>query len=238
MDGKLRVALTVDADNDFDAHPAESAEPVWSGVERGIPALLDQLEAFRARRGIAVRATWFVRADPHVAGAGGDFGRMLDEHKSLWTDRKAAGDEIAVHPHLYWRDAGGWSLRDDAESLRGALLSAAQAFRSRGHEPRTIRIGESFMNRALLEAIESLGFAADATAMPGKIRLDPPWRIDWEGCPGAPFAPSRADHRRPVRPGEESYPFVELPMTMVAIRAPYDDSPRSRYVNCAFHPEH
>lgn len=224
----LLVALTVDADNDFSVHPAEGRDLDWSGVERGIPELLEALKPFRAVH------TWFVRCDPQIETLYGDYGALLDLWKPLWEERLAAGDELALHPHLYWRrDDGSWGLREDADSLRGALKAAHAAFTKRGHKPSIIRVGESFMNTALLDVIAELGLSADATAMPGKVRHDPPWKIDWEGTPSVPYSPSKADHRRP---GEPSWPFRELPMTMIEIQAPYDAAPRSRYLNLAFKP--
>ncbi|MFQ5953461.1 MAG: hypothetical protein ACE5JZ_00180 [Kiloniellales bacterium] len=232
----LLVALTFDLDPDsfdssIDTH--RTTHMTWRGIEEGVPAILDILERAGAEAGRRAKATWFVRADDHIAAVYGDGGALLDRHESLLGKLSAAGDEIGWHPNLYRRIGERWERETDDDALAAQMRRGAKAMRARGWRPQCSRIGENMGSNRIMQTLEDLGFRYDSTAMPGRSRDDGERRFDWRDTPETPYRPGRADYRRP---GEPALNLTEVPMTMVPVIADYDVAPISRYVDLAFHP--
>lgn len=235
----LNIALTFDTDNDvFDQTVArENADArgqlQWRGIEEGIPQIRNVLRTHKDCFGNTACATWFVRADGQLRTLMGSAGYLLDTYRELWQQLESEGDELACHPHLYRETDEGWHQETDAERLREGVAESLRAFRDRGWDPEVSRIGEAFCCNALMEELGELGFHADSTAMPGRVRKDDERSLDWENTPQHPYHPSRADYRVP---GDDALRLLEIPMSMAHVRADYDERPFSRYVDLSFHP--
>ena len=232
----ILVALTFDLDPDsfdssIDAHRTDRM--TWRGIEEGVPAILDVLERVGAPTGQRPKATWFVRADDHIAGVYGDGGALFDRHESLLRQLSAAGDEIGWHPNLYRRQGGRWEREADDDALARQMHRGAEAVRARGWRPQCSRIGENMGSNRIMQTLEEIGLQYDSTAMPGRRRDDAERRFDWRDAPETPYRPARADYRRP---GEPAVNLTEIPMTMVPVMADYDAVPIRRYVDLTFHP--
>lgn len=230
----LDIALTFDTDADlFDASLGGERQPGWRGVAEGIPALLDLLDTLVDDDGRVARATWFVRVDDQIAAVHGDAAYLLRAHAAVFERCRARGDVLAWHPHLYCRQGDGWIQETDEDRLESQLRRCHEAFVASCGRPPASRIGEAYCSPRIMATLDDLGVPRDATAMPGRVRIDDERTVDWGPTPAEPYRPSIADHRVA---GEPARQLVEIPMTMVAVRADYDAEPYLRYIDLSFHP--
>ncbi len=233
----LRIALTFDTDADFFDQSLVAGStlpaPAWRGVAEGIPLILEHLRGIRDSGGNAARATWFVRSDNQLHELYGSHTFLLEQFASLWSGCSDAGDEIAWHPHLYRLKADAWVQETDAAELRRKLIESHAAVCKAGRRPFASRIGEAYCSNEIMATLDSLGIGADSTGMPGRRRVDGQRSIDWTGTPRSPYHPSHADYRVPGAPHRN---LVEIPMSIVPVRADYDADPFPRYVDLSFHP--
>jgi len=229
---ELLIALTFDLDPDiFDESVAPSdarTKISWRCIEEALPRIREQLGEIAA-----APASWFVRVDNQIEALWGRAAWLLEEYGEAFQTAAGAGDEIAWHPHLYRREGAGWAQETDPAALSEKMEAALTDMRAFGWSPRCGRIGEAYGAPAIFETYERLGIGYDSTAMAGRRRVDAERMIDWEPTPHAAFRPSRADHRVP---GSPAYDVVELPMSMLRVRADYDAEPFLRYLDLSFHP--
>jgi hypothetical protein len=221
------IVFTVDVDQDGMTVENERNALSWESVEQVIPIG----GVFAAR---ALPVTWFVRADNQMAEIYGSVAYLLDEYRELWSSLRARGDEIAWHPHLYERNAAGVFESDlDDERCASKLRDTHAELAAQGLEFASVRIGEAFHGNSMMRTLSNLGLQVDSTAIPGRRRHDHARFFDWEPTPTQPYRPSASDYRVG---GDDALPIVELPMTMVTIKADYDPKPLPRYLSLAYRP--
>lgn len=231
----LPISLTFDLDPDvFDESIASSegrTRLTWRCIEESIPMIREAVREVAGRRDLAATATWFVRVDNQIRDFYGRPAHLLTEYASLFGALRDAGEEIAWHPHLYRETPHGWVQETDDSALDEAMEEALADMRSVGYAPVCSRIGEAFGSAGIMAALDRLGIVYDSTAMPGRRRVDDQRTIDWQATPPHPYRPSRADHRRP---GQPAFGVVEIPMSMLSVRAAYDREPVLRYLDLSF----
>lgn len=230
----LPAALTFDLDPDiFDESISSSNARTnlsWRGISEGVPAIRDAIDAFLP----GVPVTWFVRVDNQIADIYGRPGHLLEAHRDLFENLQARGDEIAWHPHLYRRSGDGWEQETDDTALLTAMQAAIADMRALGFDPHCGRIGEAYGSTGLMTAFDACGIAFDSTAMPGRRRVDGERMVDWLDTPCHAYRPSRADHRVPGSPAHE---VIEIPMSMLKVKARYDAEPFLRYLDLSYRTE-
>ncbi|MEN0651598.1 MULTISPECIES: hypothetical protein [Hyphobacterium] len=231
---ELPAALTFDLDPDiFDESISSSNARTrlsWRGISEGVPAIRAALDVFAP--GIPV--TWFVRVDNQIADIYGRPGHLLEQHRGLFEDLRARGDEIAWHPHLYRRKDEGWEQETDDAALLTAMQAAIADMRALGFEPRCGRIGEAYGSTGLMAAFDACGIPYDSTAMSGRKRIDGERSIDWLDTPRTAYRPSKSDHRVP---GSPAHDVIEIPMSMLKVKADYDAEPFLRYLDLSYRTE-
>jgi hypothetical protein len=185
------------------------------------------------RHGVPV--TWFVRADQQIRDVYGHAAYLLERHAPLWKQLKSQGDEIGWHPHVYSRSGGNGLYRAeyDEKWLASELRETYAQLTTRGYEFCSVRVGEAIGGNAIIEGLAEAGLQVDSSAIPGRRRSDGSRTFDWFPTPNFPYWPSKSDYRVP---GKVALPILEVPMTTVTVRAPYDTVPRVRYVNLAYRP--
>lgn len=177
------------------------------------------------------RTTWFVRIDDGVAHHFGDAAHMLRAHGALLDGLRSDGHELGWHHHAVAADG----VTPEATPARraAALRRHGPTARAAGFE--VARMGWGQHGPEEMAVLASLGFAADASAMP---RPRYPWDVpgrDWDGAPDVPYTPSAADPRRPAN-GADALGIRVVPMRMVPLPAAGDTQPDvRRYVNLAYH---
>ncbi len=236
----LDIILTFDTDNDmfdytlsFDSYEDLRARLQWKGVEEGIPQIRSVLRSVVDSHEKSACATWFVRADNQLRDLTGTAAYLLEQYAPLWKQLAVEGDELGMHPHLYRETSSGWVQETNPDRLRTNVQLALDAFQTSGWYPVVSRMGEAYCCNALLAELDALGFKADSTAMPGRIRKDDERLLDWKNTPQHPYHPSILDYRVP---GKESLQILEIPMSMAHVKADYDRCPFPRYVDLSFHP--
>ncbi len=233
------LALTCDTDTDlFDPSvQTDSREscPHWEGVARGIPLMIKAVNRAAARYQYHPRFTWFVRVDQQVGHYYGQQSYLLDTFVTLWDSCRENGDEIAWHPHIYHLDGNGeWVAEQDDERFCASLRDSHTKFVEVSGRATASRIGEARFSNRTAETLDELGVLCDSSAMPGRWRHDDARVFDWRNTPSHPYHPSVADYRVP---GSKRRCLLEVPMTMVPIKAEYDAQPYMRYVDLSFRHE-
>jgi hypothetical protein len=197
------VVLCIDVEPDPRVFDPGSPAP-FVGFER----LLEKLPALRERlseaTGRGAAFTWTLRMDPQMAETYGSAGWLAESHGETLTELVAAGDELALHTHVWRLDAelGEW-FADFEDPVWGehCVLMALDAFQaSFGRKCRAHRGGDHFLSGAMLGALQSQGVAVDLTVEPGLPALGLPEgetakgvSPDYRRVPGRPYrsSPSR-----------------------------------------------
>lgn len=233
----LPIALTFDLDPDvFDASidpESHRKRLTWLCITLGIRRIHEALETIPDFRGSVPPCTWFVRVDNQIADIYGRPAYLLEEYDGIFRSAQKRGDEISWHPHLYRRVGNNWIQETDDAALDASLNSSVADMRRMGYEVQCSRIGEAYGSSGIMRSLSQLGIKYDATAMAGRRRVDDQRLIDWLPTPPDGYRPSRADHRIPGKP---DFPILEVPMSMLQVKAGYDEQPILRYLDLSFHP--
>jgi hypothetical protein len=221
--GVLPVYVTVDIGPALATlRQDREADPDWEPTFAALPLLRGALLRLEDRLGCAIPVTWFVRADDLVER---QFGSSLAIVRRF-ADRlgaSLANHELGWMPQL---PAGG--IRGiDHEILRSTHAELASSL-PRIH---SVRMGDCYHDNRAMGLLAELGVRFDCSAVPGRIKSDPGWHVDWRGTPTHPYHPSRADYRCP---GEPHWNILEIPMTVIPMLASYDPAPLLRYINPCF----
>ena len=222
----LPIFLTVDLgpDDAVRDHDHERGAR-WERSTAGVAALLDVGAALQRATGLALRCTWFVRADGHLARTEGDALAAHARFAGFLRARRAEGDLVGWMPQAYAAGREGVDLAD--------LAATHARLREAGWDPVAVRMGGCFHDDATMAQLDALGIRVDCSALPGRRKDDGGWRLDWRGTPAGAYRPSRADFRRPGRPALR---LLELPLSMLPIRAGYDPAPLARYLDPTMRP--
>ncbi len=229
------ICLTIDLDPDgLSGVYVDRSALTWHGVDDILP-LPEELEARRAALGgRRIPITWFIRVDGQLRSAFGSSLHLVHAFEGFWEEVRAAGDELAWHPHLYHQPRPGQAPElltdpnESAEELERLWEELAEA----PFLPTAFRNGEGWHTATTYETVERLGMTCDSTAMPG-LEGGPGHPKNWLGAPNQPYYPGGSDLRR----AGPSRSLLEVPMTTWRFQAPYDSEPRVRYMNPAVHPQ-
>jgi hypothetical protein len=160
----------VDAEPDPGGGTWHDRQP-WLGFEHWlefVPAFRERLERLT---GAPAHFSWYVRCDPQIKEVYGDAAWIADGYASGIANLRAAGDEMAIHPHS-WRwdgDAHHW-IHDNGDPawveqvLETGFERFAAAF---GQPPAAHRFGSRYMTAAIARWIGAHGVRVDTTLEPG-----------------------------------------------------------------------
>ena len=227
---KHLLCLTVDTDPDgLSGKTTNRRAMTWEGLER-LRHLPEELA--NAVTSCPIPVSWFIRADGQLESIFGNAAHLLETYVEFWREVRRYGHETAWHPHLYRQSNPGeeavlisdpLEAQDELQRLWYELKTTFQ--------PITFRNGEGWHTTETYSIVERLGFRCDSTAIPGRRgRNGHP--MNWEGSPNQPYFPA-ADNPCMRGPARQ---MLELPMNTWLLQAPYDDAPRTRYMNPAVHP--
>ena len=232
----LYIALTCDTVNDyFDASlwRGEGVAPMqWRGVEEGIDAMVNSVSHMRDTQGDAPLFTWFPPVDNFMSEEYGDPAWILTNFTDIWNAAIERGDEIGWHVYQHRRDGGQWYPESDSKAWREGLWACYERLRSIGYTPRATRIGGTHCTNAIMKILEDMKIAVDMTALPGRVRRDGFLQLDWTRTPERPYRPSCTDYRVP---GNPNVSVLEIPLSMVQVKADYDVQPFRRYIDLSFY---
>jgi hypothetical protein len=231
----LPIALTFDLDSDlFDESVAPTGGHTkisWRGLTDGVGMIRERLAALSKRYGVSTRSTWFVRVDNQIADLYGRPAYLLEQYRALFESLIDDGDEIGWHPHLYRLDGEAWRQEIDDEVLARNMSAAITDMKAAGFTPACGRIGEAYGSNGIMATFDDLGIGIDSTAMPGRKRIDEHRMLDWSDTPGGAYRPSITDYRIPGNPARS---VIEIPMSMLKVKAEYDPQPFLRYLDLSY----
>jgi len=207
------VIVCIDAEPDPRLVSRERSEP-WLGYEKTFEFFSRMRPRLASLTGAPVRFSWFFRMDPQVAECYGSPAWAVTRYAEYLEDLRKNEDEIGLHTHA-WRWDGGrktWVIdHGDQSWVNHCVEMSFQAFRSAvGHDCRSFRFGDSWMNDETLELVERLGARFDLTPEPGRggrpilrknqknVELTTGVRPDHRRAPFTPYQPSKSDYRRPA----------------------------------------
>ncbi len=233
----IRLCLTIDTDPDGATGSPAGLRRDARGFEslRRIESLRAAIACAADRLGLPIPVTWFIRCDDQIAAMHGHAAYLLEAFAPLWHEVRAAGDELAWHPHLYDLRTGPPALERDPQRLAAQLERCWQMLRETAAAVsltgercwRSFRSGEGYLTPAIVECVERLGLAIDSSVIPGRSDAS-----DWRRAPRHPYHPAPDD---PARAGPPRA-LLEVPVRTWRVQAPYDPQPRVRYVDPAIHP--
>src|SRR5947209_10780762 len=175
----------------------------WHGFERlaeQVSALRDRLSALTTA---PVASTWDLRMDPQMAETWGTPDWVARTYGEDHARFEAAGDELALHTHLWRRDGGpDWWITDhDPGWARHCVTTALDAFDAAFGRPCAVhRGGSRVLTGAIFTCLSERGVRVDLTAEPGL----PPGSAgpagerttdqitDYRGAPTRPYRSSSA----------------------------------------------
>lgn len=228
---KHLLCLTVDTDPDGLSGKATNRKTLeFKGLE-ALQSFPDELERYPGMPTIPM--TWFIRADGQLKSILGSTAYLLEKYGNFWATVRQGGNELAWHPHLYRQPTANDPVvmitdpNEAQEELQRLWSEMADLLPST-----SFRNGEGWHTPQTYATVEKMGFRCDSTAIPGRggTNGNP---MKWKGAPNEAYYPSVGQL---CQPGPERQ-MLELPMNTWLVRAPYDDSPKLRYMNPALHPE-
>lgn len=229
----LPIALTFDIEKyDFDDSINKSNIDSWESIPIGIKLVMDNLQKIELQEGIKIKATWFIRTDNEVLAEKGERGYILEKYKTIWRDLNEKGHEIGFHPHLYCFKNNNWILETNPLKQATQLKESFKDFVSKGYIPQSSKIGDAYCSNQIMNTLEDLGIKFDCSAMPGRKRKDVQRNIDWSKTPYSYYNPSFENYQFE---GLKNYKLIEIPMTMIATKADYDNKQFQRYFDLSFH---
>ncbi len=139
--------------------------------------------------------------------------------------------ELDWHIHLYEKKGDEW-IPISQKKLVDAFLNDLKYVKEISEiNWRIVRIGECVMTDELMRAIDQSGILIDSTAIALRKRGDDEKCFDWAITNNDFFYPSVSDYRTK---GTPHLKVMEVPMSTILMKAPYDKEPLLRYFNLAF----
>jgi hypothetical protein len=219
----INLIITIDVDNDG-IEDDERNNLSWNSLER-----IPEIKGFLSDMNLKI--TWFIRADNQLRDVYGTVAYILEQYHQQWKQMENSGDEIAWHPHIYeWSQERNQYIPDMDEIRRSdKLIRVREELVKLGYNHSSARLGEAYHTNTSMKTLEYLSIKVDATAIPGRLKKDASRWFDWSITPNEPYYPSKSDYRIPNK--ESHWDILEVPMTTAPIKASYDETPRSRYIN-------
>lgn len=173
-DRRLPVVLAVDVEPEPGGGTWRDPQP-WRGFERWLEVMPHLRANLERLTGAPVHFAWFVRCDPQIADIYGDAAWAADRYAHVFDGLRAAGDELAIHPHA-WRwdgDKRHW-VQDHADPawVEHVLESGFDRFATGFGQPaRAHRFGSRFLTAAIVRWLAERGVRVDTTLEPGTPAL-------------------------------------------------------------------
>ncbi len=177
------------------------------------------------------KITWYIRLDTQIKRTYGSIDYIFNKYNKEIEILKENGHEIAWHPHIYREESGRWIQNICSNEVYDELSSLIPMARSLNLQ--SVRMGWGFHCNETMKLLSDAGFESDSSAIPRPHYKWEETYKDWTITPSVPYYPCKSDYRKP---GEPSLPILEIPMSVIQVRAPYDTEYVLRYLNLAYHP--
>lgn len=217
----LRVYLTIDVGpTDAILGSGHIKMPSWDTTFKGLDTLQNLIPLFEQRTQCNLPATWFVRADRYIEHQFGSSVAILEQFMDKMTTLTSNDHEIAWMPQL--------PAENTNEVYYDDLLTTHHKFKQTLPQLESVRMGDCYHDNTSMQILNQLGIRFDSSALPGRIKNDSGWCMDWQNTPQLVYHPSYDDYRVPGHPKMD---ILEIPLSVAPILAPYDSKPLLRYLN-------
>ena len=191
---------------------------------------LRELCNFIAYHGL--KATAFVRVDQQLKEHFG-YLYLLEKLRSAIENSGTPEVEIGWHPHIYATISGVYAVARD-EGLVAELLGEVYSSVEEVRLMKCVRLGGTQGGNLIMKTLDGLGFEVDSSANPGRRLLDARRHFDWSRCTNSPYHPSVDDYQAEKA---RNYEMLEVPITTIPVKAPYDQDPKARAINPCYRHE-
>lgn len=224
-----RIILTIDVGPDgASVGKGHDSKFTWSNTQEGIEKLIEAFLELSNKYHINIPATWFIRSDQIIYDTFGSYSALFDQvSKQLGSITDT--HELGWLPQIYTIDEHHKSLTNEIGST--VLNNAHKALCDAGYSIKSTRMGDCYHTNETMAILDHLGIKYDCSALPHRVKSDGGWDVNWSLTDASPYQPSVNDYRIP---GTPDFELIEIPLTMIPIKADYDDVPLSRYLNPCF----
>ena len=221
------IYLTFDIDQDFAPNTSDyynRSKADFKTFKERFSSVIDSLNH--------IPFSVFLRADNQIESIYGSYDYLLKENKIIVDKILNNNGEINWHAHLYTKNNNNWFLERDDEKLAELFEENYKNVRKiKNINSDIIRLGECVMNNNLMRVINSKNIKIDSSALPFRKRDDIDKFFDWKITSNKFYFPSKLDYR--VQ-GTDNYNLIEVPLTTIKMKAPYDKESIHRYFNLSF----
>ena len=219
---KLNVCVTLDLDiNEYALK--HQIDNDFTSIFKTIYPVFKKFPSFKA--------TWFIRLDKHIEALFGCCDYFFRRYVPEFNKIRQNNHELGWHPHCYLKKNTKWQQNIDVPSILTELSSCAPFAKS--NNLKTVRMGWGFHSNEIMRFFADKGFLVDSSAIPRpRYQWEESFK-DWTITPDYPYYPSIYDYRVPGKP---STPILEVPISVIPIKAPYDTGVVRRYINLAYYP--
>ncbi|WP_162858681.1 hypothetical protein [Candidatus Nitrosotenuis aquarius] len=116
------------------------------------------------------------------------------------------------------------------------IENAVRMMNNYGLIPLSARMAGCSMNNNLLAALQKYGIKVDSSALP-KRKRDETISFDWSVTESTPYFPSVTDYRITDSDKTKCHSILEVPLTTISTKAPYDKESIFRYLDLCFKPK-
>ena len=229
----LPILITFDTDSDdFQNQKFSSKQLSWNGISEGIPKIKSALEDIKDCFGNSPKITWFVRADNEINKIYGDSNFIFKKFHKIWRECEFLGDEIGWHPHLGKQDnQGNWLQETNLKKIRNIIEDTYENFKEINYLPKSVRVGGTFGSNELNKIFDKLNILCNSSSFPGRVFDFGSYKVSWLNSPKIPYFPDKANYSKS---GKNNYNTLQIPLTVLPIKALYDEQYYDRYLDLTF----
>lgn len=179
-----------------------------------------------------VKATAFVRVDQQLEKHFG-YTHLFEKVRRAIEKSGRPEIEIGWHPHIYALNSSAYTVARD-EVMVTELLDEVYSSVEEVRSLKCVRLGGTQGSNLIMKTLDEFGFEVDSSANPGRSMSDDHRHFDWSRSTNSPYHPGVEDYQEE---GTRNYRILEVPITTVPLKAPYDKAPKARAINPCYRHE-
>ncbi|MDC0417225.1 hypothetical protein OAL74_02115 [Candidatus Pelagibacter sp.] len=224
MKKTIKIIMTFDIDPDDHYLPrSDRKKNHWRGLSMGSKIITMELKK-RFKKFVPI--SWFVRVDDEIKNDFGSYLGLFQKYKKIFNYLKKKNGKFYLHPHLFKFDKkeGVWNQEtNDKKNLLQLNKIYSEKKLSKFVNLKVIRIGGHYSTKKILKFLSMRDVFADCSSLPGrKGNYDRPF--NWMNTKKIPHYIYFS----------RSHKLLEIPPSMIKIKADYDKKAYPRYLDLTF----